>query len=289
MRLSEAATLYKDDVIVFRNQSSKTEENHFVAIRSLISFVGDIDVSGLTFGMVRDWKLKSEKTKSSKTVRNYIIKLRVLLEFLKLREIESLDPNLVPVPKATDKVPEFISNEEVARLISTAGIPAAGYPKIRRHKNEAIISLLYASGVRISELCALNRSDLKNGTFTVIGKGNKPRLCFYDDRTALLIDKYLRMRHDSEEALFVADQGNKRATPSNIQEMFRNVTRKAGFTKPIHPHVMRHSFATNLLQGNTNLRYVQEFLGHASIQTTQIYTHVVNEDLREIYQQKHTI
>lgn len=288
MKLSEAAILYKDDVIVFKNQSSKTEENHFVAINSLISFVGDIDVAELTFTMVRDWKANESRTKSRKTVRNYIIKLRVLLRYLKASNINSLDPDLVAVPQSIDKVPEFITPEEVAMLINVIGKPAAGYSKTRRYRNEAIISLLYASGIRIGELCNMNRSDLKNGTFTVIGKGNKPRLCFYDSRTAMLLNRYLSLRDDSEEALFTTDKG-RRINPGNVQLMFRNATRKAGFKKPIHPHVMRHSFATNLLQSNTNLRYVQDFLGHASIQTTQIYTHVVNEDLREIYQQKHTI
>lgn len=290
MKLSEASSAYCRDVILFRNQSKKTEENHRIAMASLIRFVGDIDCASLSFEQVRRWKEDLEKGRSDATVRNYIIKLRVVLLYLKTRGINCLDPDRVPVPKAVDKVPAFLTKEEVSKLIYVLEEGQEAYAKINRYRNQAIISLLYASGIRLSELCALDKGDLKDGVFTVVGKGKKPRICFYDQRTGFLLGRYLTLRKDNCKALFVANQTKCRIAPSNVQLMFRNVARKAGFVdKKIHPHILRHSFATNLLQENTNLRYVQEFLGHASIQTTQLYSHVVNKDLQQIYREKHTI
>lgn len=279
--------LYVQDVIHFQNQSVKTEENHHIAIKSLIDFTGDIVVSGLTFDMVRSWKLHLEKSRSQATVRNYIIKLRVILSYLENIGYPCLSPDLVPVPKRVERIPTYLSPKEVEHLLKVAGKPASGYHTTNRLRNVAMVSLLYASGIRVSELCRLNRGELKGGCFTVVGKGNKPRLCFFDERAKASINTYLASREDNNEALFVTGSG-RRVTPGNVQEVFRTLARKSGL-KACNPHVLRHSFATDLLKNNTNLRYVQEFLGHASIQTTQMYTHVVNEDLRAIYKSKHTV
>ena len=277
MRISEAFDLYRTDVIVFSNQSPKTEESHLIVQRSLISFLGDTNVESLTFSLVRDWKTYLDKGRSAETVRCYIIKLRVVLAFLKRRKIESLDPDEIPVPKRTDKVPTFLTKEEVVQFIR-------GTSKVR---NRAIISLLYASGLRVSELCQLNRDSLKNGCFTVVGKGGKARLCFYDERTEIYLNQYLRSRTDSYQHLFIGKYESHRITCGNVQEIFRYARLKSGIIA--HPHTMRHSFATDLLRNNANLRYIQVMLGHASPQTTAMYTHVVDPDLQRIYTQFHTV
>jgi len=287
--LSEAFRLYAQDVIIFRNQSRKTEENHYVCMKALIVFFDDVEIGSLTFPMIRDWKIALEKNRSPLTVRNYIIRLRVVLEYLTRNGEPCLDPNQVPVPKRTHKVPEYITKEEVAQLISAVSKPSAGYYAINRIKNAAVISALYSYGLRVSELCQLNIADIKeDGSFTVVGKGGKARLCFMDERTLSLIASYLAMRKDNHPALFLSEQSGERLTPANIQFVFRLARKKAGFTKPIHPHTLRHSFATDLLKNNTNIRYVQAMLGHSSLETTQMYTHVVNEDLRKVYKNSHT-
>lgn len=289
--ISEAFELYRLEHIVYLNQSQKTEENHEYAKKSLIKFAGNIPITDLTFDTVRQWKKKMEQTCTPNTVRGYIIKLRVVLKHLHIKGYQNiLNPEMVGVPQKENKVVDFISPDEVNRLIDAAfthhlrGMPETMY------RNRAIISLLYASGIRVSELCSLNISTLKmdDMTFTVIGKGNKPRLCFFDTRTKYFIESYLAQRTDTNSALFISMKTDKRVTPGIIQEMFVFVTEKAGFDKPITPHTMRHSFATNMLKNNANLLYVRDFLGHKSIQTTEMYTHVVNNDLREIYKNKHT-
>lgn len=276
MLISEAFELYRRDVIMFSNQSHKTEENHLICQRALLSFTGDIPVEQLTFELVRNWKESLSRTRSPQTVRNYIIKLRVVLAFLKYRNIPSLDPGAVPVPQRVDTVPTYLTKEEVAQCIAAT----------RRIKNKAIISLLYAYGLRVSELCKMNRGDIKDGRFTVVGKGGKARLCFVDERTLAYLDAYLASREDNNPALFLTDAG-QRITPGVIQETFKTVRKQTGLN--VHPHTLRHSFATNLLQSNTNVFHVQQMLGHSSLATTQQYLHVINSDLERVYKEKHTV
>lgn len=288
--ISEAFEIYRRDFIVYNNQSKKTEEMHLLAMRALISFVGDIDIQTLTFQQIRDWKEHMERTRGQNTVRGYILKLRVVIAYLPKRGYEVLDSDVIGVPKRKQTVVEFIPENDVRRLIEAAYEPRAGYDTVNRYRNRAVISLLYASGIRVSELVKMNISDIqKDGTFTVIGKGDRPRLCFIDERTIDYINAYLELRDDNEVALFLSEQTGKRMTAGVVQLMFRHVRKYAGFKQPIHPHTLRHSYATNLLRNNTNLIYVRDFLGHTSVQTTEMYTHVVNEDLRRIYKEKHTI
>lgn len=291
MTLSEAFDLYCQDYIVYNNQSRRTEEVHYMALRSLIKFAKDIQIESLTFDTVRRWKLELQKGgRSPLTVRQYIIKIRLVLRYLKREGYSVLDYEKVGIPQRVTKVPDFLTKEEVTTLLQVASTPSPGYRTVNRMRNRAIISLLFASGVRASELCGLNRSDMRvDNSFTVIGKGRKPRLCFFDIRTRLYLDDYLILRLDSDPALFLSDQTGKRMTVNTLQYIFRELGKRAGFQKPIHPHILRHSYATNLLRNNTNLRYVRDFLGHSSVQTTEMYTHVVDEDLRKIYDEKHTI
>lgn len=289
--ISEAFEIYRIEYIVYRNQSRRTEEMSGNARDALIDFTGNVPIQDLTFDAVRKWKEHLEKTRTANTVRGYIIKLRVVLRHLRDKGVPGiLNPNIVGIPKRTEKIVSFLTAGEVNLLIKASFASSPGYSLINRHRNRAIVSLLYASGIRVSELCSLRRGDIQSdGSFTVIGKGNKPRLCFIDERTQRFLESYLQKRHDANPALFTATNSGDIMTPGNIQIMFRNILRKSGIDKPVTPHTMRHSFATNLLRNNTNLAYVKEFLGHTNIQTTAMYTHVVNEDLRRLYAEKHTI
>lgn len=277
MLISEAFEAYRL-VCVFKNQSHKTEENLLICKRALLSFFGNSTIEDLNFEHIRLWKQHLEEKRSPETVRNYIIKLRVVLRYCKTMGLPVLDPETIPIPKRGDKVPVFITPEEVQVLINSTST----------NRNKAIISLLYASGIRVSELCRINTSDLNNGCFTVVGKGNKARLCFYDKRADEYIRKYLKHRTDNQQALFISKNGNMRITSGNVQEIFRYARKKAGFTKHVSCHTMRHSFATNLLRNNANIRYVQALLGHASLDTTMQYTHVIDKDLQQVYLKHHT-
>lgn len=276
MTITEAFEAYRTDVIVFQNQSPKTEENHQICKRHLLVFFGEQQIEGLNFQMIRDWKVELSKHRSPETVRNYIIKLRVVLDYLIKRGIPCINPEQIPVPKRVDKIPVFLTKEQVAQCIDAT----------KRHKNKAIVSLLYASGIRISELCSLDRGQINDRRFTVVGKGGKARLCFLDERTELLVDRYLVTRSDNVPALFVSDSG-RRITPGVIQETFKTIRKQTGIA--VHPHALRHSFATNLLSTNTNLFHVSKMLGHAQLSTTQQYLHVIDPDLQLVYNSHHTV
>jgi len=290
MRLSEAFRAYAIDVIAFRNQSSKTEEHHFVALNSLVLFLGDIAIEELSFIQVRDWKQCLEKKGlSQNTIRGYLNKLRVVLAYLRRQGMVCLDPESIPLPPRINTIPTFITPEEVDKLIKAVGKKQRGYPDANRIRNMCVISMLYASGIRIGELCSLNRTMKHSLTFTVVGKGGKVRLCFIDLRTEELLRQYLSFRRDDNPALFLANQTRSRIRPDGVQKMMNAGWKKAGLNKPVHPHSLRHSFATDLLRNNANMRYVQALLGHSSLQTTQMYTQVVDEDLRAVYERHHSI
>lgn len=279
--LSVAFEAYKRDVIVFRNQYRKTEEHHTVTLKSLITFLGkDIEVSLLTFAHVRDWKIHMEKAhRTQATIRGYLVRLRVVLAYLKANGYNSLDSELITLPKRVQSVPEVITPAEVQLLIDSTD-------KIR---NKAIISLLYSTGLRVSELCSLDRSDVRENHFTVLGKGGKSRICFIDERTRELIDAYLAKRVDNNPALFIDALNGSRIKPGGVQEIFRRVRAKAGFSYPIHPHTMRHSYATNLMSNGMHIYTLSRLLGHASIQTTAIYLHISDPKLEEEYIRYHSI
>lgn len=294
MIISEAFNLYRLDCIIFRNQSPKTEENHNIACKWLITYMGDIEIETLTFEMIRDWKIWLDKgtdgrPRSASTVREYIIRLRVVLRHLERKGYKVVSYELVAIPKRPEHVPEFLTPEQVTELIYAISKPQRGYSTLNRMRNRAIVSLLYASGIRSAELCRLNRSDIQpNGTFTVFGKNSKARLCFLDERTRIYLDDYLIMRTDTNPALFISDQNGNRISKHTIQLIFAGARQKIDFEVPVHCHALRHSFATNLLRNNANMRYVQEMLGHSSLTTTQMYTHVVNEDLHKVYELYHS-
>ena len=152
-----------------------------------------------------------------------------------------------------------------------------------------VISLLYSSGIRLAEFLSLNIGDIENGRFQVIGKGNKARLCFTDQRTLNLMDEYLSTRTDDSPALVVSMLHKDRMTPTNVQMLVKNAAKAAGIHKHVTPHVLRHSFATNFIGNNGNIRYLSAMLGHTSVATTMIYTHVVDNDLQEQYKKYHTV
>lgn len=290
VKISEAFELYRLEHIVYLNQSKRTEEMSLYAMNSFIKYAGDLMMNEVTFDVLRKWKEQLMKTRSEGTVRQYVLKFRCVLKHLQISGYDVLNYERVGIPqKKADRVVDFLTPEEVSHLMDVAFAPAEGYRTINRFKNRAIIALLYSSGIRVSELCSLNKESLRTDmSFTLVGKGGKQRLCFFDDRARHHIDEYLVLRRDSNPALFVSELTHDRITKGVVQLVFRNLGKKAGFKKPIHPHILRHSFATDLLRSNTNLLYVSKFLGHASVQTTEMYTHVVDEDLRRIYREKHS-
>lgn len=291
MTIYEAFERHREDKIVFANLSAKTEESYIYTRKSLLNFIGeDMPLSSLTFSMIRDWKISLEKRGLvSGTIRGYIVNLRVVLDYMNKLNIPCLDPETIPIPKRIDKVPSVLTPDEVAHLILVVSA-TPNSSKLTKARNMAIIALMYSSAIRASELCSLNREDVQEEVFVVYGKGGKSRPCMIDERARKLLANYLALREDCNEALFLDNQsGNMRLKVGTLQAQFRRISKRTGFTKPVHPHTLRHSFATDLMKKGCHIYPLSRMMGHSSIATTQTYFRLYDPELLEVYKKYHTI
>lgn len=279
MLISEAFDIYRDDYIRPKNQSIRTEEIHEACKKLILQYLPNKPVENLTLQDIQYWRNEISKKRAVNSVRVYVIRLRAVIGYLNIRGVKCLDVRLIPVPKREATVPVYLTEAEVDAMIACA----------YNVRNAFIISLLYSSGIRLSELISLNRGQIVDRHFTVIGKGRKPRLCFIDERTQHLMDIYLESRRDHSDALVVSIENKRRMTATNIQLLVRNSAARAGIIKKVTPHTLRHSFATNFLKNNGNMRYLAAMLGHASMDTTMMYAHVIDADLQRQYDKYHTI
>lgn len=224
------------------------------------------------------------------TIRLHAVALRIFFRFLVQRKMLEVDPTeFLGVPKVERYLPETLSAPEVTRLIQAA---AGGTPLERRDR--AIVELLYASGLRVSELCSarLENLDLEHGFIRVVGKGNKQRLVPVGSGARQALERYLSSGRPALVGaktggeVFLSVRGRK-LTNQRIWQLLGELAARAGLEKDVHPHMLRHSFATHLLQGGADLRIIQELLGHADISTTQVYTHVDARGLQSAHRQFH--
>ena len=298
--LSEVIVDFLEYLEVEQNRSQKTAENYHLYLMRFVEFTEDIEIEKIDDEVVRKWRLWLNRYKDqsgqelSKITQSYhLIALRSFLKYCGKRGFETLPSDHIELPRVKRKQVSFLQQEELQRLF--AQIKPDTLIGLR---DQAIIALLYSSGLRVSELTKLDRShiNLKRREFMVRGKGQKDRLVFIDDGSAELIEHYLSRRTDSLQPLFIRYGGHEsvdqsgdfgRLTPRSIQRIVSNYARLAGITKHVSPHTLRHSFATDLLMNGADLRSVQTLLGHSNIATTQIYTHVTDPHLREIHSKFH--
>jgi len=234
------------------------------------------------------WLQEQQPNLSRKTLNYYLIALRALLKHLIGRDLTVLPPDKIELGRVSERQIHFLEPEEVSRLLETDGETT-----LTTLRDRAMIQLLYASGLRVSEVIALKREqvNLDRGEFTVRGKGGKVRPVFMSDEAVTALTTYLEARTDTNPYLFIRHFKNIQLdsrpkhglTPRSIQRILQNRARLAGIVKPVTPHKLRHSFATTLLRNGADLRSVQALLGHSSVTTTQLYTHVTDQSLRETH------
>ncbi|MFA5031099.1 MAG: tyrosine-type recombinase/integrase, partial [Patescibacteria group bacterium] len=229
------------------------------------------------------------------------IALRSFLKYLSRNDIETLAPEKITLAKQEERQVSVLEEDELEKFLEG---PMSEHPDhIVSIRDKAILETLFSTGLRVSELAALRRDELnlKKDEHTVRGKGRKLRLVFFSNTSRQWIAAYLQKRRDSNSALFVRhdrassigkndehDQKNVEAlTPRSIQRIVQFYARLAGITKRITPHTLRHTYATDLLMNGADIRSVQSLLGHASITTTQIYTHITNRQLKDVYHAFH--
>jgi site-specific recombinase XerD len=225
----------------------------------------------------------------------HIIALRAFLRYLLVqRDIPTLSPDKIGLPKQSPRSVTFLSPEQMERLLNS--------PRISNEvglRDKAILETLFSTGLRVSELVRLNRDqiNLDRKEFGVRGKGDKLRVVFLSDTATYWLERYLRSRKDRFKPLFIRYSGRvepkkdgekMRLTARSIQEIVNKYAKRCGLPFEVTPHTLRHSFATDLLISGADLRSVQEMLGHESIRTTQVYTHVTNRRLKEVHQTYHS-
>lgn len=310
MDISELVADFLESLEIEKGRSTKTVENYGLYLARFIDLITEdfegqemIKPSDITPEILRRFRLKlnrfsdnqNKERLSALTQSYHLIALRGFFKYLAKRGIKSLDPSLIDLPRAAKKQVTFLHFDEIERLL--AEIPLDTESGLR---DRAIIELLFSGGLRVSELCSLNRDsiNLERREFMVRGKGKKDRPIFIDKSTAECIEDYLNMRTDTLPALFLNNSANqqipstsgdfRRLTPRSIERIVQKYTRLAGITKHVTPHTMRHSFATDLLMNGADIRSVQSLLGHASISTTQIYTHITDPHLKEVHEKFHS-
>ncbi len=299
-------------VEIEKGRSVKTVRNYDFFISKFLTYGKIKTAEDITAGVVREfrlwlnrqpgWKSKNEARTLKKNTQNYhLIALRSFLKFLAKRGIKSLSPDMIELAKVGHRQIDVITHDELRRLMNA---PDDG--SLTALRDKAILELLFSTGLRVAELCSLSRDiDLTAEEFTVRGKGDKVRLVFLSPEARTAVKRYLDARKDMGDALFVEiseralkasssgkkkdgkDAGDTPLTTRSVQRIIKKYAIKAGIPKRVTPHMIRHCFATDLLSNGADIRSVQMLLGHADISTTQIYTHVTDSQLKQVYKQFH--
>lgn len=300
--LKQLKTQFLEHVEVEKGRSVKTVENYNHYLSRFLSFTKNDNPENITDASVREFRLWLNRqstgnnratgdTISKKTQNYYLIALRSFLKYLARQGIKSLPAERIELAKIGERSLDLITNEELSFLLNS---PKGNDLKDLRDK--AILELLFSTGLRVSELCSLSSDiNLKSDELSIRGKGGKIRVVFISDEARNAVKKYLAARKDMNDSLFIqienkTNKNNKDAkslTKRSIERIVKQHAIKAGISKKVTPHVMRHMFATDLLSNGADLRSVQALLGHSSITTTQIYTHVTDKHLRDIHKKFH--
>ena len=272
-----------------RNASDHTCRNYALDLEQFFVVLGRRGVTEITALDIRRFVTHlSTRQFARRTIARKLSCLRSFFRYL-CREgsLEHNPAEAIPTPRLERRLPSFLSEEQVVRLLE-----APGTGTWRQLRDRALLELLYSTGIRVSELVGLNRDDVEeiSGTLIVRGKGKKERLCPVGETALAALRAYLAARPSKTlrvpYAVFVSQKGT-RLTVRQVDRLLARYVREAALPAAISPHSLRHSFATHLLDRGADLRSVQELLGHASLSTTQIYTHITPQRLKKVYDKAH--
>ena len=302
MKIKDLKTQFLEYLEVEKQRSPKTIENYGRYLDKFLEWAKIENPKEITNDLIRNFRLHLNRFQNEKgqplkksTQNYYIIALRCFLKYLSKQDIKTLQAEKVEIGKVPEREVDFLENNEIERILE-----AASGTTFKALRDRAILELLFSAGLRVSELVGIDREklNLKSGELSVRGKGNKIRVVFISDTASKALTEYLKKRENVDPALFVRDvkslekfkqkgKDSLRLTPRSIQRTVKYYATKAGIVKSVHPHTLRHSFATDMLMNGADIRSVQEMLGHSSINTTQIYTHVTNPHLKEVHKAFH--
>lgn len=289
-----------------KGRSALTVRNYDFYIQRFLDWAKDPTPDALSGEDIRQYRLwlnrletgrdaTKEDATIKKTTQNYhLIALRSFLKYLAKNDVNSIAPEKIELARQGSRDVAFLEAADLARLLEAPTKSDA--PKLLQSRDRAILELFFSTGLRVSELAGLRRDmvNLQRDEFTVRGKGDKTRVVFLSHQAKHFIREYVDLRSDESPYLFVRHDRAKSSmkepspiTPRSIERLVHHYAVLAGIPKHVTPHTLRHSFATDLLINGADIRSVQAMLGHASITTTQIYTHVTNQQLKEVHQAFH--
>ncbi len=285
-----------------KGRSPLTLRNYEFYIRRFIDWSKDIQADKITTDQIRQYRLylnryeDPERGLLKKNTQNYhLIALRSLFKYLLRHDIEILAPEKIELARQGERQPAFLDGKDLERILEAPEKSLA--PEIITLRDRAILELFFSTGMRLSELATLKQKDinLDREEFSITGKGSKVRVVFLSHQARHWLKKYLDARHDMSSYIFVrhdrakpgAESKSSSLTPRSIERLVKQYAAIAGITKKVSPHTLRHSFATDLLINGADIRSVQEMLGHSSITTTQVYTHITNQQLKNVHQKFH--
>jgi site-specific recombinase XerD len=283
---------------VEKNRSAQTIQNYDFYLKRFAEWAKNPNPKDISHELVRKYRLwlnrlvdEKGQTLKKNTQNYHLIALRSFLKYLTKVDIKSLPAEKIELGKIPERIVEFLEGPDLERLlIAPLELDSA---EIIKKRDKAILELLFSTGLRVSELANLKKEqlNLKKDEFTVRGKGKKPRVVFLSEDARRWLKEYLAARHDLSPYLFVshdrAHKSEENLTARSIERLVKKYAKVAGITKKVTPHTMRHSYATDLLMNGADIRSVQSMLGHSSITTTQIYTHITNQQLRDVHKAFH--
>lgn len=284
---NQLVSRYLQELDIAKGRSAGTVGNYRRQLLAFGQWFGFKQPTVITKDTIWNFRVYLNQRKlSKKTQSYYLIALRGFLKFLQQQGLKVLDPSVIDLPKISERRFAILEETELARLLA-----APSGHSLKAFRDRAILETLFSTGLRISELCQLNCDiNIDKGELVVKGKGGVVRPVFLSTTAKQALRQYLQQRTDKEPALFISLSRfafGQRLTPRAIQKIVKAYATKAGIVKKVTPHLLRHQFATDLLSAGADLRAVQLLLGHKNVSTTQIYTHITNKALKDIYEQYH--
>ncbi len=298
-QLEKYLTQFLEHLEIEKNRSQKTIKNYRFYLERFFDWGKINNPEDIDLEKIRQFRLYLNRFTNKKTgglkknTQNYhLIAIRSFLKYLAKRDIKTLGSEKIELAKIPERMVEFLEGVDLEKILEAPLL--TGEPEIIKKRDKAILELLFSTGLRVSELANLKKENvnLEKDEFTVRGKGNKPRLVFLSHQAKYCLKNYFEKRADLEPWIFLrhdraSKNPDKPLTPRSIQRIVQRYAKVAGLTKKITPHTLRHSFATDLLMNGADIRSVQAMLGHSSITTTQIYTHITDQQLRDVHKAFH--